>query len=304
MGKFFRYRLLFPALAYLPLAVAYGLAAVVGVFDLWTNRSTRRAVIAGVRLLWPQLSLWKSIKFAVGYFVTQAWECLDAYVMMRGKAGGLVRVQGIETLQQAQAEGKGVILIMAHFGRVGLHGLGLALAGFRLGMLTQAIDGGQFVESERVYIRRKAETLHAYMRGCWISLDGRLRDLYRELEKGETIIILLDAYAPGWKKHAVQLPFLGGYLALPNGILRLAKRTGARLVYGWTEPEGFRVCGFLTGLPEEPDLAFQQAVRHLEHTVQRWPWLWWLWPIVGTIWHRQQAINGGSLAYSSSADNG
>lgn len=287
LGKFFRYQVLFPALACLPLPVAYGLAAGVGVFDLWTNRSARRAVIAGLRLVWPQLSSWESIKFSVAYFVTQAWECLDAYVMMRGKAEGLVRVKGIETLQRAQAEGKGVILIMAHFGRVGLHGLGLALAGFRLGMLTQATGGGPLVESERAYIKRKAETLHAYMRGRWISLDGKLRELYRGLEEKETIIIILDAYAPGWEKHAVQLPFLGGSLALPNGILRLAKRTGARLVYGWTEPEGFRVCSFLTELPEAPDLAFQQAVRHLEHKVQRWPWLWWLWPIVGTIWHRQ-----------------
>lgn len=287
-GKHLRYRILFPALARLPLPLAYGLAAGIGVFDLCRDSATRRSVIAGLRLLFPQHSPWARIGVALRHFVMKDWECLDAFVMARGRAGDLVRVEGVATLCRAQAEGKGVILVMAHFGRVNLHGLGLALAGQELGMLTQAVDERNLNLDaiERAYLERKAATLHAYMRGRWVTLGGNLRELYRGLEHGETIIILLDAYAPGWEKHAIRAPFLGGFLALPSGILRLAGRTGARLVYGWTVPESFRVRCFLAALPEEPEAAFREAARRLEENVRRWPWLWWQWPIAGAVWQR------------------
>lgn len=290
LGKRLRYQILFPALARLPLPLAYGLAAGIGIWDLCRDGAARRAVMRGLRLLFPQLTPWARIGIALRHFIMKAWECLDAFVMARGRAGNLVRVAGVEILSRAQAQGKGVILVMAHFGRLNLHGLGLALAGKELGMLTQAVDGHDLDGIERAYLKRKAATLHAYLHGRWITLGGRLRELYRELEQGEIITILLDAYAPRWEKHAVHLPFLGGFLALPSGILRLARRTGARLVYGWTVPEGFRVCGLLTALPEELEAAFQEAVRHLEENVRRRPWMWWQWPIVGTVWRRADAI--------------
>ncbi len=288
LPKRLRYGVLFPALARLPLPLAYGLATAIGILDLCWDGWARRAVADGLRLVFPHLSLVARAGIMFRHFVMKARECLDAFVMAADgqRAASLVRMEGVGQLRRTKDSGRGVILVMAHFGRINLHALGLAQAGERLGMLTMSINERnlELDEVERVYLERKATTLHSYIGGRWVTIGGSLRGLYRGLARGETIIILLDAYVPRWEKRAVTVPFLGGHLALPSGIRRLAARTGARLVYGWAAQQGWRVdCG-LVALAEDPEVAFLEAVRRLEEDVRRWPWLWWHWNVAALIW--------------------
>ncbi len=285
----FRYRFLYPALARLPLPLAYGSTALVGLTDWLCRPRVRRAVAAGLARVWPRAAVEPRWRHGVlrRHFVMKSWECLDTFVMARrpDRAAALVTTDGLEPLRRAREGGRGVILVMAHYGRVNLHALGLALQGEKLGMLTMNIeDNPELDPVERNYLHFKAGTLHRFLRGRWVTIGGSLRELYRELERGETFVILLDAYVPGWEKRALSAPFLGGRLALPSGILRLARRTGARLVYAAAHGRGWKVRGVLTELPVEPESAFQAAVRCLERDVRRAPWLWWQWPIMEGIW--------------------
>ncbi|GAB6067980.1 hypothetical protein JCM13664_12990 [Methylothermus subterraneus] len=280
MGKRLCYRLWYPTLARLPLPLGYALAAVSGIWEMLMDQGGRYAVSNGLRYLLPGLSPLRRAEILARHFVMKSLERLDAFVLMADarRAACLVQVSELEILRQARAAGKGVILVMAHFGRVNLHALGLALAGERLGMLTMAIDANPELDPiERDYLRAKAAALHRHLGGSWIRLGDNLRELHRELARGEVVIILLDAYVPGWEKRAIRSLFLGGRLVLPSGILRLAKRTGARLIYASALQEGFRVRGYLELLPHEPEAAFQAAVHCLERDVQKYPWLWWQW---------------------------
>jgi KDO2-lipid IV(A) lauroyltransferase len=286
MGKWLRLRLWYPALARLPLPVGYALAAISGIGEILVDQGGRRAVAEGLRCLLPGLSLLRRAEILVRHFVMKSWECLDAFVLMvdARRAASLVHVSGLEILRQARLEGAGVILVMAHFGRINLHALGLARAGERLGMLTMAIDNNPDLDTvERDYLRAKAAALHRHLGGSWIRLGGSLRQLYRDLARREVVVILLDAYVPGWEKRAVKLPCFGGRLALPTGILRLAQRTGARLVYAGALQKGFRVRGYLKPLPSEPEAGFQAALCCLEQDISRFPWLWWQWNLVPQI---------------------
>ncbi len=286
MGKWLRYRLWYPALARLPLPVGYALAAISGMGEMLVDQDGRRAVSEGLRRLLPRLSPLRRAEILVRYFVMRSWECLDAFVLMADarRAASLVEISGLEILRQARSSGRGVILVMAHFGRINLHALGLARAGERLGMLTMAIDGNPDLDPvERDYLRAKAASLHRYLGGSWIRLGGSLRQLYRDLEQGEVVVILLDAYVPGWERRVAKFSFFDGRLALPTGILRLAKRTGARLVYAGALQQGFRVRGYLKPLPSAPEAGFQAALCCLEHDIRQFPWLWWQWNLMSQI---------------------
>jgi len=290
-SSFLRYRILYPVLARLPLSLAYGIAAGIGILEHLCRPELRRPVVAGLCRVWPCLGENRRLLRGIlrRHFIMKSWERLDSFVMAHRpeRAAALVRVNGLEHLRQARAEGRGVILVMAHYGRINLHAMGLALQGEKLGMLTMNIEDNPALDSvERDYLRFKAATLHHFIQGRWVTIGGSLRELYRGLAAGETIVVLIDAYVPGWDKKPVTLPFLGGRLALPSGILRLADRTGARLVYGAAWQRGWRVRGRLTGLPPEPESGFRGALACLERDVQQFPWLWWQWPMIGAIWER------------------
>ncbi len=290
MAKRLLYRLWYPTLARLPLRVGYGLAAISGILELMVDRGGRRAIAAGLSYLLPQLSRGQRTAILLRHFIMKSWERLDAFIIMAdaSRAARLVQVAGLDALRQARSTGRGVILVMAHFGRVNLHALRLAQAGERLGMLTMAIDDNPELDAvERDYLRAKATALHRHLGGSWIQLGGALRELHRGLARGEVIVVLMDAYVPGWEKRALKVPFLDGRLSLPSGILRLARRTGAQLVYAGALQEGFRVRGYLELLPSEPEAALRAAACCLERDVSRYPWLWWQWHLMPQVFARK-----------------
>jgi lauroyl/myristoyl acyltransferase len=81
-----------------------------------------------------------------------------------------------------------------------------------------------------------------------------------------------------------EFPFCGGTLSLPEGIVRVAKRTGAKLVYAAAVDHGDTVEIKLSPLPDDPLAALGEAVRHLEENLLANPAQWWQWAGVGALW--------------------
>ena len=162
---------------------------------------------------------------------------------------------------------------------------GIGLSGRRLGMLTMSVDeDNQAISAlERRYLNRKIATLLGHMGGEWISLNDDLRKLHRALAQGASMVMLLDAWMPHFGRH-VQLPFLGGRLSVPSGIARIARRTGARLVYCSAHEQGWRILGRLRPLSDAPDEALAQAVHYLESDIRDTPEQWWQWPSLERMW--------------------
>lgn len=301
--KWLRYNALFRPLAVLPPPLAYRAAARIG---LRAGRAaaqapTRTALAAVFRRLFAErlantgegevlLRRWLD-----NFFIMQAYETLDVFVAPKAGGAGLVTVepQSLALLRRLKGDGRGLIIAMSHYGRLNLLLYGLALAGERLGMLTMTIDRRNpgLDAVDRRYLDFKVGTLHRFIGGSWVGLDDDLRRLYRALRRGETMVILFDAFDPqnrGRRQAApLRLPFLGGTLAVSRGISRLAAKTGARVVYGAVRQDaerGYRASAELRPLPATPEQALAAAAAELQKDVIRTPWQWWQWGILDHLW--------------------
>lgn len=282
--KALRYRRLFPALSRLPRPLAYRMAQEIGRLDARRQPETQAALRAALQRALPEADP----TGADAYFSLLAMETLDTCFLPHIDAtniGDWVQLDGIEHFAAAQGEGRGLILVMAHFGRLILTMLAIALSGHRLGMLTMAVDESNsgLDAEDRWFLGRKVGNVQRLLGGRWISLGGPMRDLYRALEAGEAITILLDAYMPFFGAR-IGYPFLGGQLLVPQGIERLARKTGARLVYGCAVNDGLRVRSSLRPLPDGAEAALHAAVAELGRDVRAHPWHWWQWPILDLLW--------------------
>lgn len=289
LRKRLRYYSVFAPLSRLPLAWAYAGAAGVGRYDRYRAGSGRQAVAGAIRRVFgaqcppEQARAWADAQLAM-----MARETLDVFTLPRFTPDSierLVRLDSIEPLRAARADGRGVILVMAHYSRLNMLLLALALAGERLGMLTMAIDEGNpwLGPVDRRFLQHKVHGLLGRLGGRWVTLGGSMRGLYEGLSRGETIVILLDAVNPPGVKGA-RYPFLGGELEVARGIPRLARRTGARLVYGTVREQGWRLRGEVRSLPEDPEDGLAAAVAELERDVRAAPDQWWQWGALDHLW--------------------
>jgi len=287
--RIWRLERIYPILARLPLALAYRLADVLGRRDARHHRDLRIALRNGFTRVWPELLPAALEQLIAAHARMHAREVLDAFLLDRLSApqlAGMVAIRGLEQLRNAQAQGRGVLLAMAHHSRLVLFLAALGAVGVRMGMLTMRINESnpELLPAERRYLARKVAGLQARIGGRWLSLGQSMRPLYDGLARGETWIVLFDAHHPDFGKRRAH-PFLGGRLNLSIGLERIMARTGARMVYaGVRECGPMRLEGRLVRLPDNPAEAMQRAVVELEHDVIRDPAQWWHWNILDYIW--------------------
>lgn len=291
--KWLRLYGLFQPLSRLPLGLAYRAADAIGRHDFRHLHDARTAIGNGLDSAFPRLAADPALRkdWIQRHFTMMSREIMDTFVMERLHAGNsqqLVRLDpaALALMRESKREGRGTILVMAHFGRLNLVLLALAMAGFPLGMLTIAVDerNPELGAVDRKYLGHKVGTLLRHIRGRWVKLGDNMRGLYEGLQAGETIVILMDAYHPAQGSNKLQIPFLDGILEINQGIERIARKTGANLVYGAARENGWRVEASLRSLPDGPPAALRQAVSCLEQDILETPWAWWHWNILDYIW--------------------
>lgn len=286
--RWIRYQLLFRPLAFLPAIIAYRIARFIGYVDSRINSTAAKAYFDGLSKAQPHLSATQRGCFWQGHCEMMAREILDIFRLSKISSDNcqqIIDIQGLDVLQQARQGARGVILAMGHFGRPTMLSTGLGVNGHKIGMVTQIIDerNPNLNSVERGYLAFKMKQTVAASQGRWIMLGGSMRSLYDGLKSGEVIILLFDLYE-GRQKNVEQTAFLGGQLTLPRGIERVAKKTGAKIIYGVARDAGRRVEVELRGLPEEPHEALLAAVKELEKDVSKTPWQWWQWGMIDHIW--------------------
>ncbi len=287
--KWLRYRVLFPALALLPPAFGYWVATHIGRCDA-SRHPSRAAVTHSLMTIHPHLEQEPEHLEAllVHYFQMMAKDMLDCFRMPAftpHNTRDLIRVCGIEHLVTAKAAGAGVILVISHYGRFFMLGPGLKFAGQEFGMLTTVVDERHphYDPMDRWYIATKLHNTQLFSRGTWITTGDDRRKIYRALKAGEVILIALDGTETS-STTRYNFPFLGGTLSLPEGIVRIAAKTGAHMVYAAAIERGRGVEINIQPLPEEPIAGLTQAVCLLERDVAAFPWQWWQWAALGSLW--------------------
>lgn len=289
MKKWLRFRVLFPFLATLPWSVGYRFADIVGRFDA-LRHSSRMVIEQGLKSFFPKLvnneKLLKDILRQ--HFQMLARDTLDCFYMPRFTAentGSLIKVKNISILSQAREAGCGVIMIISHYGRFFMLGPGLKFAGEEFAMLTTMVDDRHpsYDAVDRWYIAKKLQHTQMFSKGTWITTADDTRKIYRCLKGGEILLIAMDGNETTSRNRAV-FPFAGGTLSLPEGIIRIASATGAKLVYAATREKGEGVEISLYPLPDDSEAALRGAVRILEQDLSLNPWQWWQWGGLDAFW--------------------
>lgn len=287
----FRLRITYPTLAKLPPVVAYAFADLLGRRDARSNNDLRVALGNGFDKAMPGLTADARENLIREQALMLSREVMDAWLLPRLDArtlGSMVTVDNVAALEEARSEGKGVLLIMAHYSRLVLLLAALGARGFEMGMLTMRIDEANpdLLSCERRYLSRKVSALRAMLRGGWVSLGDPMRPLYEGLRRGEIWIVLLDAYHSEFGRQ-MDYPFLDGELSLPSGIDRIMAKTGARAVFASVRENGpRRLRGRFTRLPDDPASVMAAAVSELEVDVRAAPAQWWQWNILDYLWNR------------------
>ncbi len=238
-------------IALLPLGAAHLLGYFIGtLFYLWPNRERRQAEI-NISLCLPALTSAERRRLTRRSLIESAKTLMEMPGIWMGRPEPYLRrlklVEGASLPAQRLAEGRGLILAAPHLGawEVGVHHLA------RLAPVTVLY---------RPPRERALESLITAGRGKGgatlvpITPAG-IKALYQALERNEMVAILPDQQPRGFRGAGVFAPFFD-YPALTMVLInRLARKTGAPVVFGYSERRSWSqgYLGYFLPAPEGID---------------------------------------------------
>ncbi len=137
-----------------------------------------------------------------------------------------LEVEGIEYLDQALAQGKGVILFSAHLGPFNYLAQWIAIKGYPLIIPVEHLKDKRMLDLT-VKLRNSKGVQFLPLGG-----SAPMRTIFKALRNNQIVLITADRAVEG---ESVEKPFFGEPARLPIGPVSLAHRTGAVLVgaSGW-----------------------------------------------------------------------
>jgi KDO2-lipid IV(A) lauroyltransferase len=240
----------------------------------------RRVGERNLELALPALSARGRKQILRGLFRHLGWQLVEFCRMTRytpENTRGWIRTEGLDFYQEAQARGKGVLVLTGHLGAWELSSFYHSLMGYPMGMVIRRLDN-----------RR----LDAYVNGIRCLHGNRVmnkgdfaRGLLTAMRAGQTVGILMDTNMT--PPQGLFVDFFGQQACTASGLARVALKTGAAVLPGfmlWEEGEGRYVLHFGPPLvfaqtgDEEADTiaATQQCASVTEAWIRRYPdqWLW------------------------------
>ena len=134
------------------------------------------------------------------------------------QTAGLVRIDDIEFLHQARAEGKGVLVCTVHVGGMDIIGAGLKAHGESLHVVADDTTYGRLYDHLEATRARHS----IYLIG-WRNLRG----IFRALRDRENVVLFCDG---GYRRGDVPVELCGEATTLPLGPATLAAKTGAPMM--------------------------------------------------------------------------
>jgi lauroyl/myristoyl acyltransferase len=213
-------------------------------------------------------------RYIVELLSVQGWS-LD---IMRDR----IDIEGNEHFDEASAYGKGVIFTGAHMGSIEVASTLILLKDFKITSV-----------AERLNPKMLRDWVTACRAQMGIELLPATRSgmtLVRRLRRGEMVALVVDVGVSGG--DGLRVPFFGHETVFPAGPARLARLSGAPVVFGWAarKPGGRYVAHvsapILSNRDLDPDDDARQItdrmVREFEQAVRRYPEQWYvfrdMWP--------------------------
>jgi len=272
-------RLILSVLAALPLLWAIRIGSVIGRFGSWFPK-LRRTGQRNLQLAFPKLTDGERERLLGGCFENLG-RLLGVFSHFRETSTEslkqTIHCEGIEHIEAAAREKRGVICFTGHVGGWELSSYGLSLYGDPFRFLVRRIDNPK--------VEELVDKFRTYRGNRTIDKRSAAREMLRMLKNGETLGILIDLNA--LDREAIFVDFFGVKAATTFIVAKLALRTGAlvipifspwersqqRFIVKIGEPLTFERTG-----DEEEDTrrATQLLTKVVEDWVRRYPdqWLW------------------------------
>ena len=223
--KFVFFYVTFHTLGRLPLRALYGLMNFVGAAAYYLVPKVRRNVHDNLRHVMPPAATQRQIDHAARrIFQNVALYYADLAHMPHMDIDEFFNdrmiIRGVdEYLRPAIAEGKGVVMLGAHFGNPELAGQALIHLGIPVFALTEPLDP----RISRLLDKVRSSKGHTF---APVSV-GNVKRVMQTLKKGGVVALMGDRDIQGPKEL---LPFCGVETYMPTGPIEVALRTGAAVV--------------------------------------------------------------------------
>jgi KDO2-lipid IV(A) lauroyltransferase len=246
------------AVALLPLRAAHGLGWLIGYLLAKIPNKQRRNALVNIRLCYPNLGEAEAVAFRDRSLLEYGKTYAEiAFLWRRPVARVLASVResdGLEHLERK--DGKGVIVLSPHLGAWELAGLYLSTQGPTTTLYKPQPVGDSLIRQARA--RGGADLVPTDQQG--------IRRLLQALRRGDYLGILPDQ-EPKADRGSVFAPFFGVPAFTMLLVSRLARKTGARVVYLFAERmprgRGYRLHCLPApeGIASEDDLTAANALN-------------------------------------------
>ncbi len=244
----------------------------------------RRVVLSNLRRVFgakvPEEEILRLAQAFYGHLVRFVIEFLRFPWLSAARRAALVRVDNIEAILRAHAQGKGVLVLTGHFGN------------WELASVAGIANFPQY--RGRFHILRRPlrpPWLDALVTGRFrhaglgvLPKKGSLEAILDRLAANDVIVVILDQHAGG--RDGVEVEFFGHAAWTFRSLATIALSTGTPVVPAacWREPDGIHVLRFEEPLPVIECSDFNEAVRAntrgynaaIERFILRHPeqWFW------------------------------
>ncbi|MCH7895652.1 MAG: 4'-phosphopantetheinyl transferase superfamily protein [candidate division NC10 bacterium] len=256
----------------------------VGKFIYYLLPIRRRVVLSNLRLvLGGKVSENEIMRLAQAFYAHMARflvEFLRFSWLSRGRRAALVRVENVDAILRAHAQGKGVLLLTGHLGNWELATVA--------GLANFPQHRGRFHIPRKPLHPRWLDALVTgrFRRGGLgvLPKKGALEAILDRLAVQDVVVFILDQHAGG--RDGVEVEFFGHKAKTFRSLATIALATGAPVVpaASWREPDGHHVLRFEEALPvvecDDPGEAIRANTRAynaaLERLILRHPeqWFW------------------------------
>ncbi|MBC7263958.1 MAG: lysophospholipid acyltransferase family protein [Chloroflexi bacterium] len=220
---YYIYRLAGFLVPHIPPRVGYWLFARLGDLCYYFSRNARANVVDNLHhVLGPEASRQHIQQVAREIFRNQGRNYYDLFrlpTLSLSKIQSLVAVHGIEHVTKALDAKQGVILVTLHFGNLDVVGQILGIYGIKV-----------TAPAEHLYppeLFRYVCELRSFFGLKLVPADSYMRPLLRALRNSEVVGIAADR---NLNQRGTWVEFFGEPALLPDGHVRLAMRTGAKIV--------------------------------------------------------------------------
>ena len=261
-----------------PLARAIGIAIAQTVYLLHVR--LRRVGMRNLAMAFPEKSQRERRRILRGEFTSLGRQLAEVCLFpryTRENVSQVVVYEGFENYERAYNRGKGVLFLTAHLGGWELSAFTHSLHGHPLHIVMRPLDNQRLDRFIRHY-----RTMHG---NTTVDKDEFVRGLLSATKAGETVGILMDTNMT--PPQGVFVPFFGISACTASGLARIALRTDAAVVPGftiWDPALGKYRLRFdpavnliRTGNVEEDVVAnTARFTKVIEDYVRRYPeqWLW------------------------------